>query len=224
MAAEAGHHSSRFYVDQNGDVHFNGASVFDSNEVDIASEIDTLTGLTASSTELNVLDGVTAGTVTASKGLVVDASKALDVLGLSSGAAAAAVAMRFGGSANEGLEIKVIDETVNPAAVETDLTEDVPSGAVILSAQINVESAGSAAGTTSAYGLGTSGDPDKYGETSDLTQNQKIDTIPDWAVLSGAEDVTVRGTNGSGADGDSSPGGSVRVRIVYAVPNSLDDA
>lgn len=45
--------------------------------VDLVGAND-LSGLTASATELNVLDGVTAGTATASKGLVLDANKAVD--------------------------------------------------------------------------------------------------------------------------------------------------
>jgi hypothetical protein len=46
-----------------------------------AAPTDTqINGITASAAELNVLDGVTAGTVTASKGVVVDANKNLDTL------------------------------------------------------------------------------------------------------------------------------------------------
>lgn len=40
MTAEAGHHTSRVYVDQNGDLHLNGASVFDSNENDLSTKLD----------------------------------------------------------------------------------------------------------------------------------------------------------------------------------------
>lgn len=34
MAAETGHHPNRAYIDQDGNFHLNGASFFDSNEVD----------------------------------------------------------------------------------------------------------------------------------------------------------------------------------------------
>ena len=34
MAAEAGHEASRAYMDQSGNLHLNGASVFDGSEVD----------------------------------------------------------------------------------------------------------------------------------------------------------------------------------------------
>ena len=143
------------------------------------------------------------------------------------GAAAAAVIQRMGATVTEGYEIKVIDETTAALnAVSTDLTEDVPSGAVILCVQGNVESALTGGGTTANWGIGTAGDPDKYSPTVGvLAKNSKIDTIPDWAVLSGAEDIQVHGVTAGGAIGDTAlTVGSVRVRIVYAVPNSLDDA
>lgn len=38
-AAEAGHHASRAYFDQSGNLHLNGASLFDANEVDQAAAI-----------------------------------------------------------------------------------------------------------------------------------------------------------------------------------------
>jgi hypothetical protein len=44
----------------------------------IDAQIDKMESVTASATELNVVDGVTAGTVTASKAVVVDASKDID--------------------------------------------------------------------------------------------------------------------------------------------------
>jgi hypothetical protein len=141
---------------------------------------------------------------------------------LSAGTAAGLAALRFGASLTEGLEVKVIDETVaTSSGTAVDLTSDVPAGAVILSAQANIESAVS--GPT-AVGIGVSGDPDKYGETSGVTQNLKIDTIPDWSVLSGAEDIQVMATDGAGGTGSAFTGGSVRVRITYLACNSLDDA
>jgi len=59
MAAETGHEPSRVYTSQNGALHLNGASVFDSSENDISDELDALNGVTA---ELAILDGVTATT------------------------------------------------------------------------------------------------------------------------------------------------------------------
>ena len=191
-----------------------------------AAELNKMDGVTALTAELNNLDGPVAGTVAASKAVVVDANKAVDVIGLSAGAAAAAVAQRFGASATEGMEIKVIDETLSAlAAVSTDLTEDIPDGAVLLSVQANIETACVAGSTSVKVGIGPTADPDKYGITSAFTKNLKIDTIPDWAVLSGAEDVQVNACATAGGIGDTAfSAGAVRVRIVYLVPNSLDNA
>jgi hypothetical protein len=149
---------------------------------------------------------------------------------ITAGAAAAAVALRLGATATEGLEIKVIDETVTLTnAVETDLTETVPAGAVILSVQANLATAvtGDASGDDglTKVGIGVTADPDKYGLSADLAKNTKINTIPDWAVLAGAETVTVKAADNAGAAVTEkfTAGGEVRVRLVYAVLNSLDD-
>jgi len=58
-----------------------------------------LTGVTASPEEINVLDGVTAGTVTALKALVVDAGSALDALTITTLTVEAAVISTFGNGA-----------------------------------------------------------------------------------------------------------------------------
>lgn len=144
------------------------------------------------------------------------------------GAGAAAAALRFGKTATEGYELKVIDQTLSlaSAAASFDLTEDVPTGAVILSAQANLETLIGAA-TAVKVGLGIAADPDKYGKTSALTKNLKIDTIPAHAVLSGAEDVKVFAVDTNGAAAGTiggTAGNAVRVRIVYAVCKSLDNA
>jgi hypothetical protein len=67
---------------------------------------------------------------------------------------------------------------------------------------------------------------DKYGKTSAFTKNLKIDTIPTHAVLGGAEDVQIGivTSDGSALGDANASAGAVRVRIVYALPNSLDDA
>lgn len=230
-------YQSRVYHEQGGDrlVAASGGSI----DVESGGEIDVESGaslklagttMSATAAELNALNGVTAGTVTASKAIVAGAAKDIDALTLTAGAAAAAVAQRFGASATEGLEIKVIDEDVSLASAGAKyvaLTDAVPAGAVILSVQANVEALVVAGGTTVKVGVGlNAGDMDKYGKTSDLTQNQKIDTIPDWAVLGGEEQLDVCGvvTNGSTLGDSNLTAGTVRVRVVYLVPNSLDDA
>jgi hypothetical protein len=194
----------------------------------------------AGAAELIALLGATAGTVAASKAVIPDANKdAGDFrnLGLSgaltnkAGVATAAVALRLGQTATEGLELKVIDEDVTLTnAVAKDLTDDIPSGAVILSVQANLETAITGDGTgddlLAKVGIGVVADPDKYGKTSALTKNLKVDTIPNWAVLSGAEDIQVYAcqTDGSACTEKFVAAGVVRVRIVYLTCNSLDDA
>lgn len=175
--------------------------------------------------------GVT-GAVTLSNALAVTGiiSSPASML-LTAGAATAAVVLRLGQTVTEGLEVKVIDEDVTLTnAVKTDLTSTVPSGAVILSHQANLESAVSGDGSgddgLTKVAVGVASDPDKYGKTSGLTQNLKIDTIPDWAVLSGVETISVYATdnNGAAVTEKFTAGGIVRVRIIYLALNSLDNA
>ena len=203
-----------------------------------AAELNILSGCNATYVELNRASGVTQGTVTAQKNVVVDASKDIadfrnigytGAITAKGGAAAAAVVLRFGDTVTEGLEVRVIDEVVSfaDAALSKDLTEDIPSGAVVLSAQANVQTAITGGGTSVKVGIGTSGTKNKYGLLTSLAKNtSKSDVIPDWAVLSGAEDVRVYSVASDGTTaGDTNLSvGSVRVRIAYLAPNSLDDA
>ena len=149
-----------------------------------------------------------------------------DDLSLYAGAATAAIAARFGASKTEGLEVRVIDETASGlTAISTDLTQDIPDGAVILSSQANIEVLCVAGGTSTKVGVGPTSDPDKYGLSADLLKNTKIDLMIDWAVLSGAEDIQINACDNSGALGDTAfSAGSVRVRIVFLALNSLDDS
>lgn len=141
------------------------------------------------------------------------------------------VAQRFGATTTEGLETRVLEETVTLTnAVQTDLTNTIPAGAVILSVQSNLDTlvAGDASGDDLGVkvGIGVTADPDKYGLSSALTKNLKTDKIPDWAVLASAEQITVKlaQTDGSAATEKFVAGGIVRVRVVYLATNSLDDA
>jgi hypothetical protein len=145
------------------------------------------------------------------------------------GAAAPAVAQCFGAVATEGLQIKVIDETISfagNAALYKAMTTPIPAGAVILAVQANVQSALTGGSTTVKVGLGpNASDPDKYGKTSALTKNAKISTIPTHAVLASQEAIDVCACATGGGAGDTAlTVGSVRVRIVYAVPTDLADA
>ena len=136
------------------------------------------------------------------------------------------VGLRFGATETEGLEKTIIDETLALDAVSNDLTVDIPDGVFLLSVQGNQETAGLAAGTTANVGIGTVANPDLYSPTvGDLAANSKIDHIPDPAVISGgAVDVQVHGVTAGGAIGDTAPGGTYRIRIVYYALASLDDA
>lgn len=90
-----------------------------------ATEINTACdGITATATELNVLDGVTAGTTTASKGLVVDANKALDFLALG-GVAPSANALAFGIGASA---TRATTATANKNTVEIRAESTATSG------------------------------------------------------------------------------------------------
>lgn len=186
--------------------------------------------------DLSHLAGVVAGTVTGSRAVVVDANKDvadLRNLGLTGallrkgGAATPAVVDRWGDSATEGLEVRVIDETVacGTAAASHALTSTVPAGAVILSVQANLQTAVTVE-TAVKVGIGVTADPDKYGKTSGVTKNLKVDTVPDWAVLSSAETVAIFATDtvGAAAGTIGGTGEAIRVRIVFLACNSLDDA
>lgn len=147
------------------------------------------------------------------------------------GAAAAATVMTLGEDSTTGTMIKVIDEVVTTTnAVENALTNTVPAGAVILSVQANLNTAitGDASGDDllAKVGVGTNADPDKYGKTSALTKNLKIDTVPDWAVLASAETIVVKAakTDGTACTEKFTAGGKVRVRVVYLALTSMPDA
>lgn len=148
------------------------------------------------------------------------------------GGAAAVAALRFGKSDTEGLEIRIVDEVVTLTnAVETNLTNTVPAGSVILAAMGNLQTAvtgdGSGDDLGVKVGIGVTADPDKYGISADLNKNTKIDWIHgSWAKLGSAETVCVKlaKTDGTAATEKFTAGGKVRVVLVYLAVNSLDDA
>lgn len=125
-----------------------------------------------------------------------------------------------------GCKVVEVDEIITGlAAISTDISQDIPDGSVLLCVQANIETLVVAGGTSVKVGIGPTSDPDKYGITSALTKNLKIDTIPAHDVLSGAEDVQINMCATGGGIGDSAASsGDVRVRLVYAIPVSLDDA
>lgn len=146
------------------------------------------------------------------------------------GSATPVVVHRLGSTVTEGYETTVLDETVDcittPAA-SFPLTSTVPSGAVILAVQATLRDT-ITADTAVKVGIGVTADPDKYGKTGTLTANQKVDTIPAHAVLGATETIAIFAVDTDGAAAGTIGGGGagterVRVRIVYAVLNSLDN-
>jgi hypothetical protein len=146
------------------------------------------------------------------------------------GAAAAAVLLGMGSTASTGAQIKVIDETISfagNAALYKAMTTPIPANSVVLAAQANIQAALTGGGTTTKVGLGPNAtDPDKYGKTTVLTKNAKIDTIPAaWAVLASQEAIDVCSCANDGSAGNTAlTVGSVRVRIVYLTLTSLANA
>jgi len=152
---------------------------------------------------------------------------------LSAGDATADAVLRIGGSKTEGAEFKVYDEVITLTnAVSEDTNCVVPAGAVILSVQGNLETAITGDDTgddlLADVGIGISGDDeDAYTEFGGLDKNTKADGIPDWSVLDAETTVAIFALK---ADGNTActekftAGGQVRVRVVYLVNNSLDDA
>lgn len=62
MAAEAGHQPNRSYVDQSGNIHLNGASLFDANESDLGGNVAFRVGSVANSS--GGLTSITTGLTT----------------------------------------------------------------------------------------------------------------------------------------------------------------
>jgi len=103
------------------------------------------------------------------------------------------------------------------ADVDTDLEQDFPAGAVVLSVRANIHTLVVAGSTSVKIGIGITTDEDKYGKTTGLTKNLKITTIPDWAVLAAAEDVQVQVCDTSGDEGDTAASaGIVTVELIWA--------
>jgi len=135
--------------------------------------------------------------------------------------------LTVGPDATHGLITTVIEELVDLTALGAKfkaLSNPIPAGAVIRSVQGVIEELVVAGGTTVLVTLGLNGGTvDKYGETANLTLNQKIDVIPAHAVLAAPEQIDVCGAiTGGAALGDTNiSAGKVRVRIAYDVLASL---
>lgn len=73
MAAEAGHHPNRMYVDQSGNIHLNGASLFDASENDVKSVISGTSAGVKIASGTATLDGSNPTAVTTGLTTVVSA-------------------------------------------------------------------------------------------------------------------------------------------------------
>lgn len=140
---------------------------------------------------------------------------------------AGAIAVGMGSTSAEGLQTVIVDKVIDLAdnVALSNAVYILPAGSVIVSVQANVQSAITGGGTTVKAGLGVDADPDQYGLSAALTQNAKITTIPDWAVLAAPTPVKLFACATNGAAGDTAlTVGSVRVRMVYLSAVNLIDA
>jgi len=145
-----------------------------------------LTDVTASAAELNVLDGVTAGTVTASKGVVVDASKKVDVWDPTT--------LKIGGTSvtATATELNLIDGSIAGTAVA--------SKALVVDANKRVDTldvtallVGGVAVTSSAAELNI-----VDGVLATAAELNKCDGIPATAYQEVAEERSFTETTGAG--------------------------
>ncbi|TXH16454.1 MAG: hypothetical protein E6R03_05450 [Hyphomicrobiaceae bacterium] len=106
-------------------------------------------------------------------------------------------------------------------AVETNLSFTIPAGAVVLTVQANLDTTivgdGSGDDLGVKVGIGVTADPDKYGLTGALTQNQKIDWVATPTRVATAEQICVKfaKTDGSACTEKFTAGGLVFVRVTY---------
>lgn len=205
-------------------VSHNGGTAWEAVDATLAGSDFGATGLLADVIDESTSDNgvVVDGLLIKDSGLNLPTDGVLQVEGAGTGTGD--VVQRYGGSATEGLELRVYEDVISPSAIETNVV-NIPANSRILSVQSNVESALTGGGTTDSYGIGTAADPDKYGSSATLTQNSKSDFLGDGTVLSSSEQLVLTGTASETADGDTAlTVGSVRVRVAYWTLNSLDDA
>jgi len=149
---------------------------------------------------------------------------AIETPTVTGGASTPACVRRFGATATEGLETYVFDGDITLGAIAGAAVLTIPAEAVIRCLQANLSVAAVAGGTTAKVGLGVAADPDLYGKTTALTKNLKIDTMLDYNKLAAEVILCAFPVTSAGAIGDTAfTAGTLRVRIVYDVLNSLDD-
>ncbi len=107
---------------------------------------------------------------------------------------------------------------------DVDLEWDIPTGAFVVGASINIESAITGAGGAVGVGLGVAADPDKYGKTAALTKNAKGSIVPALAILAGAEDLKIYAIDAGGGAVGTIQNGSVRVFVSFIKGFDLPNA
>jgi hypothetical protein len=157
-----------------------------------------------------------------------------------SGGSTGDVIERIGATATEGMEVRVYEAILSPAAIETALFT-VPANSVIDSVQANVATALTGGGTTVTFGFGITGDVDLYGtafsggvQADLLTQNAKVNAIGTKTNAGAgigvynASTVALKligaATGGASAGDTALTVGTVRVVVRYRVLIDLANA
>lgn len=141
-----------------------------------------------------------------------------------------ATAMRVGPNVLEGMEIRTLDKTVSASGVETAIVS-IPANSVIYSVLGNVQTLLVAGGTSVTWSLGLAATPAKYGTSgypsaaNSLLKNSKSSWIGTPTLTASAEAIVLTAAaDGGAADGDTGfSAGSIRVVVVYATVNGLED-
>lgn len=120
---ETGHHPNRSFLGHDGAFYLNGAPFYNDAGADISDSLEQLNSLAPA--EIAFLDGTTAGTIVASKALVVGANKEIDTL---------ATATRvLGSTATEGSATQAVAKILKKTGIADNaatafLTLTIPNG------------------------------------------------------------------------------------------------
>jgi len=189
----------------------------------LTAELALLKDLTATAAELNVLDGVTAGTALASGGVVLDSSKNIAGLGTVGCGAITSSGAVTGTSVVSGSGTLVVTKATVDASgggsAQTTAIATVPEHSLILDVSAKVL-VGFDGDSTTDFEVGLSGNADKYIDTADfepethnLTLSMYGSTTSDTALpvlLDAEEAIIATWTNDASASA-----GSVEVIVTY---------
>lgn len=146
--------------------------------------------------------------------------------------ATGAVIYHLGPSSTEGLQRKMLVETLAPDAVETAMATAIPKGAIVRAVLANVQTALTGGGTTVTWSLGITGTVDKYGtagyptQADALTKNSKSSWLGDGSRLAADEKIKLcAAVTGGAAAGDTKlSAGTAKIVAIYDVPAALANA